>query len=143
MPSKISPEEALGRLKSGAAQLVSEQELLAKLKLGRPLRVKLGVDPTSPDLHLGHALPLEKLRQFQELGHRAVLIIGDFTALIGDPSGRTTTRPPLTREEIEANAATYRTQAFKILDPDQTEMVHNSDWLGKLNFESVIRLNSR
>lgn len=143
MATRISPEESLERLKAGSAQLVSEHELLAKLKLGRPLRVKLGVDPTSPDLHLGHSLPLEKLRQFQELGHQAVLIIGDFTALIGDPSGRSTTRPPLTREEIEANAATYRAQAFRILDPEKTEMVHNSDWLGKLNFESVIRLNSR
>ncbi len=143
MPTKFTPEEALARLKAGAAQLVSEPELLAKLKLGRKLRVKLGVDPTSPDLHLGHALPLEKLRQFQELGHEAVLIIGDFTALIGDPSGRSTTRPPLSREEIEANADTYRTQAFKILDPEKTELVHNSDWLGKLNFQDVIRLNSR
>ncbi len=143
MPTKFTPEEALARLKAGAAQLVSEPELLAKLKLGRPLRVKLGVDPTSPDLHLGHSLPLEKLRQFQELGHQAVLIIGDFTALIGDPSGRSTTRPPLSREEIEANANTYRAQAFKILDPEKTELVHNSDWLGKLNFEDVIRLNSR
>ena len=143
MPAKVTPEEALNRLKAGAAHLVSEQDLLAKLKLGRPLRVKLGVDPTSPNLHLGHALPLEKLRQFQQLGHKAVLIIGDFTALIGDPSGRTSTRPPLSREEIEANAVTYRTQAFKILDPDRTEMVHNSTWLGNLNFEAVIRLNSR
>ena len=143
MPTTLPPEEALARLKAGAAQLVSEHELLAKLKLGRPLRVKLGVDPTSPDLHLGHSLALEKLRQFQELGHQAVLIIGDFTALIGDPSGRSTTRPPLTREEIEENAKTYRAQAFKILDPAKTELVHNSDWLGKLNFVDVIRLNSR
>jgi tyrosyl-tRNA synthetase len=111
MPTKFTPEEALSRLKAGAAQLVSEAELLAKLKLARPLRVKLGVDPTSPDLHLGHALPLAKLRQFQELGHHAVLIIGDFTALIGDPSGRTSTRPPLSRGSGRAN--TYRAQAFR------------------------------
>ncbi len=143
MPTALTPEESLARLKAGAAHLVSEHELLAKLKLGRPLRVKLGVDPTSPDLHLGHSLSLEKLRQFQELGHQAVLIIGDFTALIGDPTGRSSTRPPLSREEIEANAGTYREQAFKILDSAKTELVHNSDWLGKLKFEDVIRLNSR
>ena len=143
MPPALTPEESLARLKAGAAHLVSEHELLAKLKLGRPLRVKLGVDPTSPDLHLGHSLPLDKLRQFQELGHQAVLIIGDFTALIGDPTGRVATRPPLTLEEVEANAETYRTQAFKILDPARTELVHNSDWLGKLTFAGVIRLNAR
>ena len=143
MPTALTPEESLARLKAGAAHLVSEHELLAKLKLGRPLRVKLGVDPTSPDLHLGHSLSLEKLRQFQELGHQAVLIIGDFTALIGDPTGRSSTRPPLSREEIEANAQTYREQAFKILDAAKTELVHNSEWLGKLKFEDVIRLNSR
>ncbi len=144
MPELISsPEDAIVRLKTGSAQLVSEAELLAKLRLGRPLRVKLGVDPTSPDLHLGHSLALAKLAQFQQMGHQAVLIIGDFTALIGDPSGRSSTRPPLTREQIEANAQTYRTQAFKVLDADRTELVQNSDWLGKLNFEEVIRLNSR
>ncbi len=143
MPTALTPEESLARLKAGAAHLVSEHELLAKLKLGRPLRVKLGVDPTSPDLHLGHSLPLEKLRQFQELGHQAVLIIGDFTALIGDPTDRSSTRPPLSREEIEVNARTYREQAFKILDAAKTELVHNSEWLGKLMFEDVIRLNSR
>lgn len=143
MPTLLPPEESLARLKAGSAQLVSEAELLTKLKLGRPLRVKLGVDPTSPDLHLGHSLSLAKLRQFQELGHQAVLIIGDFTALIGDPTGRSSTRPPLSREEIESNARTYRDQAFKILDPEKTELVHNSEWLGKLMFEDVIRLNSR
>lgn len=139
----VSPEEALEQLKRGAAHLVSEAELLARLQKGRPLRVKLGVDPTSPDLHLGHSLPLAKLAQFQQLGHQAVLIIGGFTALIGDPSGRTSTRPPLSREQIEANAETYRRQAFKMLDPERTEIVNNADWLGQLNFEQVIRLNSR
>ncbi len=138
----MQPDEALSILKQGAAQIISETELLAKLGLGRPLRVKLGVDPTSPDLHLGHALILRKLRQFQDLGHRAVLIIGDFTSMIGDPSGRSATRPQLTREQVQANAETYREQAFKVLDPARTELVANGDWLGKMNFEDVIRLNS-
>src|SRR6478672_714641 len=113
----MQPEEALSILKIGAAQIISEAELREKLALGRPLRVKLGVDPTSPDLHLGHTIVLRKLRQFQDLGHQAVLIIGDFTAMIGDPSGRSATRPQLTHDEVMANAATYREQAFKILDP--------------------------
>src|ERR1041384_1374275 len=104
----MSPDEALAALKTGAAQIISEAELREKLSLGRPLRVKLGVDPTSADLHLGHTLVLRKLRQFQDLGHEAILIIGDFTAMIGDPSGRSVTRPQLTREEVQANAATYR-----------------------------------
>src|ERR687884_1544756 len=104
-----APDEALAALKQGAAQIINETELREKLALGRPLRVKLGVDPTSADIHLGHTLVLRKLRQFQDLGHQAVLIIGDFTALIGDPSGRTVTRPHLTPEEIQANAETYRT----------------------------------
>jgi tyrosyl-tRNA synthetase len=138
----MQPDEALSVLKQGAAQIISEGELLAKLGLGRPLRVKLGVDPTSPDLHLGHALILRKLRQFQDLGHQAVLIIGDFTSMIGDPSGRSVTRPQLTREQVQANAETYREQAFKVLDPARTQLVANGDWLGKMNFEDVIRLNS-
>src|SRR6478735_3531255 len=113
----MQPNEALSILKQGAAQIISEPELREKLALGRPLRVKLGVDPTSPDLHLGHTIVLRKLRQFQDMGHQAVLIIGDFTAMIGDPSGRSATRPQLTHDEVMANAATYRTQAFKVLDP--------------------------
>jgi tyrosyl-tRNA synthetase len=138
----MQPDEALSILRQGAAQIISEAELRAKLTLGRPLRIKLGVDPTSPDLHLGHALILKKLRQFQDLGHTAVLIIGDFTSMIGDPSGRSATRPQLTRKEVNANAETYRAQAFKILEPTRTELVGNGDWLGKMNFEEVIRLNS-
>jgi tyrosyl-tRNA synthetase len=138
----MQPDEALSILKQGAAQIISEEELRAKLALGRPLRVKLGVDPTSPDLHLGHSIILRKLRQFQDLGHEAVLIIGDFTSMIGDPSGRSATRPQLSREEVEANAATYRTQAFKILDPDRTQLVANGDWHSKMRFEDVLRLNS-
>ncbi|MGZ5004056.1 MAG: tyrosine--tRNA ligase [Chthoniobacterales bacterium] len=138
----MQPDEALHLLKQGAAQNVSEHELLEKLSLGRPLKIKLGVDPTSADLHLGHAVVLRKLRQFQDLGHEAVLIIGDFTAMIGDPSGRSVTRPQLTREQVLLNAESYRTQAFKILDPDRTQMVNNGDWLAKMRFEDVIRLNS-
>jgi tyrosyl-tRNA synthetase len=139
----MGPDEALAFLKQGAAQIISENDLREKLALGRPLRVKLGVDPTTSDIHLGHSIVLRKLRQFQELGHQAVLIIGDFTGMIGDPSGRSATRPQLTHKEIMANAATYREQAFKILDPARTETVCNGDWFRAMSFEDVIRLNSR
>ncbi len=139
----MSPEEQLSVLTSGAAKVLSEKQLLEKLKLGRPLRIKLGVDPTAPDIHFGHTVALEKLRQFQQLGHQAVLLIGDFTATIGDPSGRSATRPPLTRDEVLANAATYTDQAFKILDRDKTEIVHNGDWFRKMSYEEILRLNSR
>ncbi len=128
---------------SGTAKVFSEKELKAKLELKRPLRIKLGVDPTAPDIHLGHTVQLEKLRQFQELGHQAVLLIGDFTAMVGDPTGRSVARPPLTREEVLANAETYTTQAFKILDREKTEVVYNGDWLRKMTFEEVLKLNSR
>jgi tyrosyl-tRNA synthetase len=138
----MQPDEALSLLKQGAAQIISEAELREKLVLGRPLRVKLGVDPTSPDLHLGHAIILRKLRQFQDLGHQAVLIIGDFTSMIGDPSGRSVTRLQLSREQVAANAETYRAQAFKVLDPARTQLVANGDWFSKMGFEEVIRLNS-
>jgi tyrosyl-tRNA synthetase len=139
----MQPAEALAALKQGAAQIISEPELEQKLGLGRPLRVKLGVDPTTTDLHLGHSIVLRKLRQFQNLGHQAVLIIGDFTGMIGDPSGRSATRPHLTRDEVRENSKTYREQAFKILDQARTEIVFNGDWLAKMNYEDVIRLNSR
>ena len=139
----MQPEEALAFLKKGAAQIISENELRDKLSLGRPLRIKLGVDPTTSDIHLGHTIVLRKLRQFQDLGHQAVLIIGDFTGMIGDPSGRSITRRQLTHEEVIANAATYREQAFKILDPSRTETVCNGDWFRAMSFEDVIRLNSR
>jgi tyrosyl-tRNA synthetase len=139
----MPPDEALAFLKQGAAQIISEAELREKLALGRPLRVKLGVDPTTPDIHLGHTVLLRKLRQFQDLGHQAVLIIGDFTGMIGDPSGRSVTRPHLTHKEVLANAETYREQAFKILDPVRTETVCNGDWFRAMSFEEVIRLNSR
>ena len=136
-------DTALSTLLAGTAKVLSEKELADKLKEGRPLRAKLGVDPTSPDIHLGHTVVFEKLRQFQELGHEAVLIIGDFTATIGDPSGRSATRPPLTRDEVLANAETYTEQAFKVLDRDKTEVVYNGDWFRKMTFEDVLRLNSR
>src|SRR5437763_693674 len=139
----MQPEEAFAFLKRGAAQIISEDQLRDKIALGRPLRVKLGVDPTTSDIHLGHTVVLRKLRQFQDLGHQAILIIGDFTGMIGDPSGRSVTRPQLAHQEIIANAATYREQAFKILDPARTETVCNGDWFRAMSFEDVIRLNSR
>jgi tyrosyl-tRNA synthetase len=139
----MQPDEALALLKHGATKIISEDELRKKLALDRPLRVKLGVDPTSSDIHLGHSIVLRKLRQFQDLGHKAVLIIGDFTGMIGDPSGRSTTRPQLTHKEVMENAASYREQAFKILDPARTETVCNGDWFRAMSFEDVIRLNSR
>ena len=139
----MTPELQLAQLTAGTAKVLSEKELLDKLRLGRPLRIKLGVDPTAPDIHLGHTVALEKLRQFQLLGHQAVLLIGDFTATVGDPSGRSTTRPPLTRDEVLANAATYTDQAFKILDRAQTEIVYNGDWFRKMTYEEILRLNAR
>ena len=139
-----TPEEALALLKRGAEEIVPEEELLAKLKEGRPLTVKLGADPTRPDLHLGHAVVLRKMRQFQELGHKVVLIIGDFTGMIGDPSGRSKTRPPLTLEETRENAKTYVAQAGKILrqEPHLFELRYNSEWLEGLTFKEVVRLTS-
>ena len=139
----MQADEALACLRRGATQIISEPELREKLALGRPLRVKLGVDPTTADIHLGHTVVLRKLRQFQDLGHQAVLIIGDFTGMIGDPSGRSVTRPHLTHKEIMVNAETYRDQAFKILDPNRTETVCNGDWFRAMSYEDVIRLNSR
>src|SRR6202163_3106818 len=139
----MQPAEALAALREGAVHIISQDELLAKLTLGRPLRVKLGVDPSTTDLHLGHSIVLRKLRQFQDLGHQAVLIIGDFTGMIGDPSGRSATRPHLTRDEVLHNAKTYRDQAFKILDSARTETVFNGDWFRAMSFEDVLRLNSR
>jgi len=136
-------DEQMHVIESGIADLVPVADMRRKLAKGTPLRIKLGVDPTAPDLHLGHAVPLRKLRQFQDLGHTVVLIIGDFTALIGDPSGRTATRPPLTWEQIDANAQTYIDQAFRILDPDKTELRRNSDWLGKLGFADLLRITSK
>lgn len=141
--SDTTPEEECARLSAGTAHVISETELLAKLRERRPLRIKLGVDPTTPDLHLGHSLVLNKMRQFQDLGHSGILIIGDFTAMIGDPSGRSVTRPPLTHDEVMANAETYQKQAFKVLDPARTQIVFNGEWFELMHYEQVIRLNSR
>ena len=139
----LTPEQQLAHLTAGAAKVLSEKELLEKLSLGRPLRIKLGVDPTAPDIHFGHTVVIEKLRQFQQLGHQAVLLIGDFTATIGDPSGRSVTRPPLTRDEVLSNAATYTEQAFKILDRSKTEIVYNGDWFRIMSYEEILKLNAR
>jgi tyrosyl-tRNA synthetase len=135
-------DEQLHVIGSGTAAIHTVESLSEKLRGGRRLRVKLGVDPTAPDLHLGHAVPLRKLRQFQDLGHEVVLIIGDYTALIGDPSGRNSTRPALTIEQIDVNAETYIEQAFHILDPDATELRRNSEWLAPLDFAKLLQLTS-
>ncbi len=139
----LSVPEQLEILKRGTVTIHSEKELADKLARGKPLRIKLGVDPTSPDIHLGHAVGLRKLRQFQELGHHIVLIIGDFTALIGDPSGRSSTRPALTYDQVMANADTYTEQAFLVLDKSKTEVVFNGSWFKEMTFLDVIKLNSR
>lgn len=138
----ISPEEQFHIIQSGAAQIVPEKALMDKLKRGKPLNIKLGVDPTAPDIHLGHAVPLRKLRQFQDLGHQVTLIIGDGTALIGDPSGRNSTRPQLTREQIKENAQTYVDQAFKVLDPEKTTLRYNSEWILSLGMEELLKIAS-
>ncbi|MDO4807560.1 MAG: tyrosine--tRNA ligase [Coriobacteriales bacterium] len=139
----LSVDEQLKVITSGTMQIVPLDELKKKLQKGEPLNIKLGVDPTSPDLHLGHAVPLRKMRQFQDLGHHVTLIIGNGTALIGDPSGRDSTRPPLTEEQVEANAKTYVEQAAKVLDMDKTTIVHNGDWLKPLNLQSMLHLMSQ
>jgi len=143
MQPQPSPEEQLAQLRRGAAQIISEEELLAKLRLKRPLNVKLGVDPTAPDIHLGFTVALQKLRQFQDFGHQAVLIIGDFTAMIGDPSGRSATRPQLSHDKVMSNARTFQEQAFKILDKARTRTVFNGEWLELMSFEHIIKLAAR
>lgn len=139
----LSVEEQLRVIASGTMQIVPMDELKKKLERGVPLNIKLGVDPTSPDLHLGHAVPLRKMRQFQDLGHKVTLIIGNGTALIGDPSGRDSTRPPLTEEQVEANAKTYVEQAMKILDPERTTIVHNGDWIKPMTLADMLGLMSK
>jgi tyrosyl-tRNA synthetase len=136
-------EQALQKIKRGAVEILSEEELLKKLAKGNPLKVKAGFDPTAPDLHFGHLVLLRKLKAFQEMGHRVCFLIGDYTAAIGDPSGRNETRPPLTREDIEKNVQTYKDQVFRVLDPKKTEVLYNSAWLDKLDGRGMIKLASR
>lgn len=135
-----SVDEQLALIKRGADEILVEAELRAKLERGTPLRVKAGFDPTAPDLHLGHTVLINKLRQFQDLGHQVLFLIGDFTGMIGDPSGKNTTRPPLTREQVLANAETYKEQVFKILDPELTEVVFNSQWMDAFSAAEMIQL---
>lgn len=140
-------DEQIKFIKKGAVDLIREEDLRAKLatsaKTGRPLRVKLGADPTAPDIHIGHTVVIRKLKAFQDLGHTAIFLIGDFTAMIGDPSGKSQTRPPLVREEIDANAETYKTQIFKLLDPEKTEIRFNSEWMDAFGAADFVRLTSR
>ena len=138
-----SVEEQLALIKRGAEEVLVESELVEKLKRGQPLRIKAGFDPTAPDLHLGHTVLINKLRQFQELGHHVIFLIGDFTGMIGDPSGKSATRPPLTREQVLDNAETYKTQVFKILDPAKTEVAFNSTWMDQMKPADFIRLTSQ
>ncbi|EON91114.1 tyrosyl-tRNA ligase [Marinobacter lipolyticus SM19] len=135
-----SIDEALAIIKRGVDELIPEDDLVAKLKEGRPLRIKAGFDPTAPDLHLGHTVLINKLRQFQDLGHEVIFLIGDFTGKIGDPTGKSATRPPLTDQQVADNAVTYKEQVFKILDPEKTRVVFNSEWMGKMTAADMIRL---
>ncbi|MER2491919.1 tyrosine--tRNA ligase [Catenovulum sediminis] len=136
-------QAALAEIKRGAEEILVEEELIEKLKTGKPLRIKAGFDPTAPDLHLGHTVLINKLRAFQQLGHEIIFLIGDFTGLIGDPTGKNVTRKPLTREEVMANAETYKEQVFKILDPDKTRIEFNSSWMEKLGAAGMIKLAAR
>ena len=138
-----SVEEQMEELKRGTDEILVESELVEKLEEGRPLRIKAGFDPTAPDLHIGHTVLINKMRRFQDYGHHVVFLIGDFTGMIGDPSGKNATRPPLTREEVLANAATYEEQIFRILDRDKTEVMFNSSWMGEMDAADLIRLASR
>src|SRR5271154_6899838 len=147
MPSFPEVDEELAYLRKGAAEIIRESDLRERLEksrqTGKPMRVKAGFDPTAPDLHLGHTVLMRKLKHFQDMGHTVIFLIGDFTGLIGDPTGRSATRPPLSREQIDANAETYKTQVFKILDRDKTEVRFNSEWLGKLGYEGFVRLAAK
>src|SRR5215218_7354952 len=139
-------DEQIEFIKKGAVDVIREEDLRAKLersaKTGKPLRVKLGADPTAPDIHIGHTVVIRKLRAFQDLGHTAIFLIGDFTGMIGDPSGKNTTRPPLSREEIDSNAETYKQQIFKLLDPEKTVIEFNSRWMNTMGSAGFLRLSS-
>src|SRR6185437_7145092 len=139
----VSERASLAELERGTQEVLTRRDLLRKLGRGKPLVVKAGFDPTAPDLHLGHTVLLNKMRQFQQLGHDVVFLIGDFTGLIGDPTGRNATRPPLTREQIEENARTYETQIFKILDRERTRVEFNSTWMGPMTAAGLIQLAAR
>jgi len=139
----ISLEEALAEIRRGADEILVEEELVERLKSGKPLRIKAGFDPTAPDLHLGHTVLINKLRHFQKLGHHILFLIGDFTGMIGDPTGKSATRPTLTREQVVENAETYQRQIFKILDPEKTEVVFNSAWMGNMSAADLVQLASR
>jgi tyrosyl-tRNA synthetase len=139
----LSPEEQFAELQRGTAEILLESELLTRLKRGKPLRIKAGFDPTAPDLHLGHTVLINKMRRFQDFGHEVIFLIGDFTGLIGDPSGRNATRPPLTPADVEANAATYKEQIFKILDPEKTRIDFNSRWMNQMGSSGLIQLAAR
>ncbi|MGH7769908.1 MAG: tyrosine--tRNA ligase, partial [Candidatus Binatia bacterium] len=140
---KVSAQEQLALLRRGAVEILLEEELSRKLARGKPLRIKAGFDPTAPDLHLGHTVLLQKMKQFQDLGHEVIFLIGDFTGLIGDPTGRSETRKPLSREEVEKNAATYKEQVFKILDPKKTTIDFNSRWMAKMNAVALVELSAK
>ncbi|HEV8413482.1 MAG TPA: tyrosine--tRNA ligase [Bryobacteraceae bacterium] len=139
----LPASEQLTYLKKGFVEIIREEDLAERLKLGRPLRIKAGFDPTAPDLHVGHTVLLRKMKHFQEMGHTVIFLIGDMTGLIGDPTGRNITRPPMTREQINKNAETYKAQVFKILDPDKTELRFNSEWLEPMKWEDLIRLSAK
>src|SRR3569833_2154317 len=136
-------EHALASIARGADEIIKKEDLEARLKLGRPLRIKAGFAPTAPDLHLGHTVLLNKMRQFQDLGHQVIFLIGDFTGMIGDPTGKNVTRKPLTREDVLANAETYAEQVYKVLDRERTELRFNSEWFGKTDAAGMIRLAAK
>jgi len=134
------PEQALATIARGADEIIKREDLAERLKSGRPLRIKAGFDPTAPDLHIGHTVLLNKMRQFQDLGHQVIFLIGDFTGMIGDPTGKNVTRKPLTREDVLANAETYAEQVYKVLDREKTELRFNSEWFGAMSAADMIRL---
>ena len=140
---KVDPQEQLRVIKRGAVEILLEEELLRKLRRGKPLRIKAGFDPTAPDLHLGHTVLIQKMKQFQELGHEVIFLIGDFTGMIGDPSGKSETRKQLTRAEVLKNAETYKEQIFKILDPKKTVIEFNSQWIGEMDAVALIELSAK